>query len=431
MRVYTLIPLFAIVVLSACTDRDPTSAGITASRNERSRSLGLASPAWQMMAATSVPRASLPGVTPVRLPMNPLQAAHAYALVGVAQYLAVQQARHDRDGDDDDHDAQTSARERGAVAGASAAVLTYLFPADAPEFEALVTTQAGASAGKPRSQFGRGEAIGRRVGAAIVTRAQGDHFGAPLDPTPPSGPGYWTKNAAGTPVFGADLPGVTPWFLRSADQFRPGPPPAYLSDAFNAALAEIRNFSDHRTDEQARIAAYWALNTGSVTAAGFWLQVATDDINARGLSERQATHLYALLSATMFDAAIGCWDAKLTYWFIRPWQADPLIGLFAPVGRPYHPSYPSGHSCVSSSGAEVLSTFFPDQRAQLDAMVIEAGLSRMYGGIHYRFDIEAGRTLGRNVAHFAIALDASGNSVLNRHNHDGDDDDDNEHDHRH
>jgi len=70
---------------------------------------------------------------------------------------------------------------------------------------------------------------------------------------------------------------------------------------------------------------------------------------------------------------------------------------------------------VSSSGAEVLSAFFPEQREQLDAMVTEAGLSRMYGGIHYRFDIDAGQALGRNVAHFAIAADASGNSVLTPH----------------
>ena len=48
----------------------------------------------------------------------------------------------------------------------------------------------------------------------------------------------------------------------------------------------------------------------------------------------------------------------------------------------------------------------------MDAMVIEAGLSRMYGGIHYRFDIEDGQALGRNVARFTIAADASGNSVL-------------------
>jgi membrane-associated phospholipid phosphatase len=140
------------------------------------------------------------------------------------------------------------------------------------------------------------------------------------------------------------------------------------------------------------------------------------------MSERQVTHLYALMSATMMDATIGCWDAKLFYWLIRPWKADPAITVVAAVGKPNHPSYPSGHSCVSSSGASVLSAFFPEKTAQLDAMVIQAGLSRMYGGIHYRFDIEAGQTLGRSVAGFAIKSDESGKSVLTpRHEHgDGD-----------
>ena len=75
----------------------------------------------------------------------------------------------------------------------------------------------------------------------------------------------------------------------------------------------------------------------------------------------------------MFDAQIGCWDAKETYWVIRPWQADHAITVAAAVGKPNHPSYPSGHSCISSAAAAMLSQFFPAQRAQLDAMVIEAG----------------------------------------------------------
>ena len=87
----------------------------------------------------------------------------------------------------------------------------------------------------------------------------------------------------------------------------------------------------------------------------------------------------------------------------------------AAVGKPNHPSYPSGHSCLSASGADVLSTFFPEQRDHLNAMVTEAGLSRMYGGIHYQFDIDAGQELGRNVARFTIAADASGNSALTPH----------------
>jgi membrane-associated phospholipid phosphatase len=211
------------------------------------------------------------------------------------------------------------------------------------------------------------------------------------------------------------LPGVLPWFLTSASQFRSAPPPAFGSPAFQAALAEIRQISDTRTAAQVQIATFWAQGVGTPTTPGFWLQVATDGIHQHALSERQATHLYALLGATMWDAQIGCWDAKLTYWFIRPWQADIAITVVPAVGKPNHPSYPSGHSCVSSSAAEVLSAFFPEQHGQLGAMVTEAGLSRMYGGIHYRFDIEAGQTLGRNVARFTIAADASENSVLTPH----------------
>src|SRR5439155_705655 len=274
--------------------------------------------------------------------------------------------------------------ERGAVAGASAVVLTYLFPGGAQADAALIAEQSSAGPGQPNPWFDRGAAIGHDVGARIVSRAQGDGFGRANNPAPPIGPGYWTTNAPGLPVAGGDMPGVTPWFLTSANQFRPGPPPAFGSAEFLAALAEIRTISDTRTAAQIQTAAHWALNAGTMTAAGFWLQVATDDINAHGLSEREATHVYALTSAVMFDAGIGCWDAKLFYWLVRPWKADPLITTTAAVGKPNHPSYPSGHSCLSSSGAEVISTFFPEQRAQLAAMVEEAGLSRMYGGIHYR-----------------------------------------------
>ena len=240
-----------------------------------------------------------------------------------------------------------------------------------------------------------------------------DGFNNPNTAVPPVGPGFWTSSAVPPqPTAGGQLPGVTPWFLTSANQFRPGPPPAFGSALFQAGLAEIRQISNTRTAVQTQIAAFWALNVGTPTGSGFWLGVAEQNAIDHGLSEREATHLFALITATMADAQVACWDAKLTYWLIRPWKADPGISVVAAVGMPNYPSYPSGHSCVSSSAAEVLNSFFPEQHEQFDAMVVEAGLSRMYGGIHYRFDIEAGQTLGRRVAGFAIAMDASGQSVL-------------------
>ena len=392
-----VLTLTLALLVTACTDQAPSPPGVSAARSGVPFASGLASPVWQERAAALVGQAGF----------NAQTATRVYPLVGVAQYQAVQRAEAAEAGGRSQLE-----RDRGAVAGASVVVLTYLFPSQAQALEDMVNTQENAGPGGPHPAFARGEAIGRAVGAEIVTRAQGDGFSTPFTGTIPVGAGLWISSTTPPTIAGGQLPGVTPWFLTSASQFRPGPPPAFGSAPFTAALNEIRQISDTRTAEQIQIAAFWALSTGTPTTAGFWMQVATDGINQHRLSEREATHLYALLSATMFDSQIGCWDAKETYWFIRPWQADPLITVVAAVGRPNHPAYPSGHSCLSASGAEVLSTFFPEQRAQLNAMVTEAGLSRMYGGIHYRFDIDAGQALGRNVARFTIAADASGNSVL-------------------
>src|SRR5436309_3593915 len=405
-----------VALLAACTDQapTPTGLGLAASRGLPFTE-GLASPAWQETAAGLVAQAGF----------NPQTATHAYPLLGVAQYLAVQRAEA-ADGGTDAPDVASGdgigrggrnrlELDRGAVAGAAVVVLTYVFPSQAQALEDMVNAQAIAGPGGLHPAFARGEAAGRAVGAEIVARAQTDGFSRAFTGTIPAGPGFWISTTNPSTIAGGQLPGVTPWFLTSASQFRPGPPPAFGSAAFVAARDEIRQISDTRTTEQIGIAAYWALSVGTPTTAGFWIQVATDGITQHGLSEREATHLYALLSATMFDAQIGCWDAKETYWFMRPWQADPLITVVAAVGKPNHPAYPSGHSCLSASGADVLSTFFPEQRDHLNAMVTETGVSRMYGGIHYRFDIEAGQALGHSVARFTIAADASGNSVLTPH----------------
>ena len=413
-----LVPLaMALTIVTACVDqpRAPTDVNITASRGGLPASEGLVSSDWLDLTIAAVSQANT----------APTNAARPYALVSVAQYLALQEAEAAAGGTDDGATGSGAGigqggrarleTDRGAVAGASAVVLTFLFPARAQAIADMLDAQANAGPGGEHPAFAAGEAIGRAVGAQIVTRAQNDHFNQPFTGTIPAGPGFWISNTNPATVAGGNLPGAQAWFLTSANQFRSGPPPAFGSAAFTAGLQEIRALSDGRTAAQTQIAAFWALNAGTPTASGFWLQFATNEIKQRGLSEREATHLYAVMSTTMADALIGCWDAKMTYWLIRPWQADAGITTTAAVGRPNHPAYPSGHSCVSASAGEVLGTVFPDKRAQVDAMVAEAGLSRMYGGIHYRFDIEAGQVLGRNVARFVMEQDASGTSVLTPH----------------
>jgi membrane-associated phospholipid phosphatase len=151
--------------------------------------------------------------------------------------------------------------------------------------------------------------------------------------------------------------------------------------------------------DQLRIAQFWALTTGSLTV-GFWNTEATNRIERYHLNERRAARALALVHMTAMDAAIACYDAKYTYWLIRPYRVDPAITT--PIGRPNHPSYPSSHACSSAAAASVLASLFPADAAQLVRMVDEAGESRLYAGIHYRFDKDAGLRIGRQVAALAV-----------------------------
>src|SRR5438876_4260376 len=377
---------------------------------------GLASPAWQQLARNFIMQSPLSG--------NSAKATRVYAYLSVAQYDAVVRAEDAIGGSESETETTPGnglgaggrsrlEADRGAVAGASAAVLTYFDPAEAQLFEDKVQEQANAGPGQPHPDFVRGEAMGRQVGAEAIARAITDGFDQPWTGTVPVGPGPWFSNAKPPqPPANAQLPGMRPFFLTAADQFRPAPPPTFGSPAYLAALAEVRGISDTRTAEQANTALFWARGAGTSSIGGLWNTIAAGWIKESGLREREATHLFALLDAAMMDAAIGCFDAKLTYWFIRPPQADPLLTLIPSIGLLNHPSYPSAHSCYCGAAAGVLSAFFPAKTDSLDAMVTEAGLARIYAGIHYRFDVETGARLGRNVARFAGEVDRSRSSVV-------------------
>ncbi|HJP58917.1 MAG TPA: phosphatase PAP2 family protein, partial [Gemmatimonadaceae bacterium] len=84
-------------------------------------------------------------------------------------------------------------------------------------------------------------------------------------------------------------------------------------------------------------------------------------------------------------------------------QADPAIVLS--IGLPNHPSYPSNHADVTGASMAILAAFFPRDADHLNALADEAAISRIYGGIHYRFDMDAGLTLGRQVAAYALQQD--------------------------
>jgi membrane-associated phospholipid phosphatase len=243
----------------------------------------------------------------------------------------------------------------------------------------------------------------RAIAGKVVARAQSDRFGTPWNGEVPVGPGKWSSlaNPSAPPLL--PLGGeVVPFFMSAGSQFRPPPPPAFGSPAFIEALAEARRISDTRTAEQDSLAKFWALPTGGLVV-GYWNTTAIELITTARLGERAAAHVLALMNTAGQDALIACHDTKYAYWLVRPSGAD--VGIHTSVGVPNHPSYPSNHSCISGTSANVLGALFPAARERLQQKAYEAGMSRVYGGIHYRFDSDAGLEIARRVAELAIFLD--------------------------
>lgn len=294
--------------------------------------------------------------------------------------------------------------EHAVVAAASAAVLSYLYPNQtawlnqtASEHEAS-RLWAGVSL---RSDITAGDSLGREVAEQVINRAKTDGSNAVWNGTVPTGPGSWFSSQMPPsppllPMWGQ----VKPWIMNSSSEFLMSPPPAFGSAEFNSSLDEVKQISDARTADELRAALFWADGAGTWTPPGHWNQIACDLITRYHLNELRSARTLALMNMAIMDAGICCWYNKYTYWLIRPAQVDPTITT--PVGLPNFPSYPSGHSSFSGAAGEVLSYVFPNERSALTATVDEASLSRLYAGIHYRFDCTRGVDTGRSIGQLAV-----------------------------
>jgi hypothetical protein len=386
--------------LLACADQ-PTAPPVNSSApplKAASFATELLSPQWQGQLRTLVGANLVP----------PTVAGRMYAALSVAQYrgiLAVDEhlstegtlaAQGFGKGGRSRYEAH-----RGTVSGASVVVLSFFFPAAAAALEEQVGRDATLNKGKAHPSFTRGLVTGRAIGNDMIEHLQNDGFSEPFTGTIPTGPGFWIP-APGVPPGGANLGGVTPYLVNSTSQFRSPPPPAFGSPAFNADLNEVLTISQNRTPQQVASALFWASAGGTnSTPFGYYASLAADYIEEAGLDERAATHVFALMHAAEFDAQLTCFETKYHYFVIRPSQAEPLISLVLPL--PNYPAYPSGFGCLTSAAARVLQHFFPAHTAELNSLVIEGGLSRIYAGIHYRFDLTAAWVLGRAVAEWAIS----------------------------
>ncbi|WP_332879373.1 vanadium-dependent haloperoxidase [Massilia sp. S19_KUP03_FR1] len=279
-------------------------------------------------------------------------------------------------------------------------------------------------------------------------------------------PGHWQPltytDAAGvvrTPLFtGAAWSHVTPFALASSDQLRPAPPPAFGSALYEAQVRHIVELQASLTDEQKVIAEYWADGPNSELPPGHWLLFALYVSERDRHTDDDEIKLLFALSNALSDAAVAAWDAKRAYDSVRPisavryllhGQTIPGYGPLGPSGglrqiqgeswipyqpmtfpTPAFPEHVSGHSAFSAAAAQVLRSFTGSdlfgasftkaarsmaietgapqaevvlQWPTFSAAAAQAGLSRIYGGIHFDSGNTAGQTLGQQVGRQAFA----------------------------
>ena len=353
---------------------------------------------------------------------NPPVSSRAYGLVTIAMHDAAIAAwhwkyRYRRKAPSRD-DALVGAppdpsypSEYAAIAGAGSRVLEYLFP-EAPkarlELEAEDAAQARVLAGVSYpSDAAAGLKLGRDVARRVISQARRDGSSRRWDGRRPRGRGYWEPPPGSIARPVEPLAGTwKTWILRDGKQLRPPPPPAFGSAKFRREATELVRISRNLTREQKDIAEFWAGGQGTPLPAGVWDQVMLEYVPDQKLSVPRQTRVFSLLNAAMDDAGIASWDAKYAYWNPRPISAIRDLGIdpkWKPyIDTPFFPAYVSGHSTYSGAAGEVLAHLFPADAKLWRQKAREAGISRLYGGIHYRSDNVFGLRMGRAIGRLTV-----------------------------
>ena len=352
------------------------------------------------------------------LPKDVPASSRAYSNTTVAMYDAVVAASHWQDvykrkpppGSPTVPRSEKSSYPSGhaAMAGAASRVLAYLYPKypqarldERAEDAARSLVAAGAIY---PSDAAAGLKLGRQVGDRVAAQAKRDGFDTiEWDGKRPRGPEHWEPppGSTGQPnrPFAAK---AKPWVVKPISRFRPKPPPKYGSKEFEANARDVMKVKEDLTPEQKRIAQFWEGMEGTALPAGIWNRVAIQYVREKKQSVPEQARTFALLNVALADAGSAIWDSKyLTgWWDPRPINAIRDLGLDKKwnsylLPTPLFPAYPSGTSGYSGAAGTVLAYLFPEDAEMWRARATEAGMSRLYGGVHWRIDVTAGLGVGR------------------------------------
>jgi membrane-associated phospholipid phosphatase len=328
--------------------------------------------------------------------------------------------------------APPGARQEAAAAQAAFTALLNLFPAQASLLEERLAESLARIPGDRRGShsIARGRAWGEQVAQAVLAWRATDGLSTVVPPYFGGfAPGQWRSIPDGT-VPGA-LPQyamLVPFTMSSSSQFRPGPPPALESPLYAADVNEVKAIgrvdSAIRTETQTQLSLLWAATSPL-----------DENAVARSVAPRRyplvdTARFFALINFAACDGMIAGFDAKYHYGFWRPFHAirladtdgnpetepDPLWTSLIPA--PNHPEYISTHSTVTGATMRVLALLLGNQTPftlsspglpgvtvtyqSFSDAAVEVGLSRIWGGIHFRTACEVGRTVGESIADQAV-----------------------------
>lgn len=272
--------------------------------------------------------------------------------------------------------------EHSVAAGVAVAILSKYYPhlADSANRMAqqVMASRVAAGVAFP-SDTRAGFELGKKIAEKEIEHTKDFVSKAVWDGQIPEGPARWRGKRPMFPVAGLNKTVV----LTNASQFRPAPPPDFAKE-----MAELKNFKQ---------------TFRSQANAWYYASQSSDDVLHKKIFEYnihlnppQAARIYAAQAVGSYDAFIACWDAKYAYWGIRPDQYDTTYRPLVPT--PPFPGYPSGHAVISGLSGDLLSYFFPADKALFQKQAKDAAESRFQAGIHFRSDNEVGLELGRKIA---------------------------------
>jgi PAP2 superfamily len=276
-----------------------------------------------------------------------------------------------------------------SIAEAASGVMTYLFPNYIDRIIELKQTEVNQSQHHDNLLIEKGLSQGREAALSVIDYAKKDNSDLRWDQRIPRvGSCIWNGTNPVNPMAGFWKTHI----LKSGSEIQPVKPQSCNSPADLIDIKQTYEAWKHRTPEQIIAAHYW----GDKPPPVIWNKILNEQIQKYNVSIFDAARASVYLNVGMYDGFVSCWYAKYSYWTARPFQR--ISNITTEIPTPNFPGYPSGHSVISTVASRVLGEIFPTERDYLHNQAIEAGLSRLWAGIHFKQDITNGIDEGNNIA---------------------------------